>query len=131
MWCEDCNEVRYAWGTEPPTACPVDAGHSIDENSIVVVERGGDTIESIHWKLGWHMQQIVSAGFSRPNDLLVYDGWLNSFNSAVNGWDNEKVAQDMARYDIIVLGDGLQSPSHGDWRPSPANTECGARTATR
>ena len=48
-------------------------------------------------------------------DVLFYYGWLNAFNSAVNGWDNEKVAQDLARYDIIVLGNGLQDSGHGDY----------------
>lgn len=48
-------------------------------------------------------------------NLLVYYGWMNSFNSGTNGWDNEKVAQDMARYDLIVLGDGLAQSGHGDY----------------
>jgi len=55
----------------------------------------------------------------RPNDLLIYYGWLNSFNSSVNSWTNEKVAQDMARYNIIVLGNGLANSGHGDY----SNTE--------
>ena len=55
----------------------------------------------------------------RPFDLLIYYGWLNSYNSATNQWNNEKVAQDMARYDLIVLGDGIQNPTHGDY----SNTE--------
>jgi hypothetical protein len=48
-------------------------------------------------------------------DVLIYYGWLNSFNSAQNCWDNEKVAQDLAKYDILVFGDGLQNPSHSDY----------------
>lgn len=51
----------------------------------------------------------------RPDDMLIYYGWLNSFNSASNSWDNEKVAQDLAKYDVIVLGDGIQSSGHGDY----------------
>lgn len=54
----------------------------------------------------------------RTQDILIYYGWPNSFNSANNGWDNEKVAQDMAKYDLIVLGDGVQDPSHGDYANS-------------
>jgi len=54
-----------------------------------------------------------------PDNILVYYGWLNSFNSATNGWNNELVAQDLAKYNILVLGDGLQDPSHGDY----ANTK--------
>jgi len=55
----------------------------------------------------------------RPHDMLIYYGWLNSYNSDVNGWNNEKVAQDMARYNIIVIGDGIQDSGHGDY----ANTQ--------
>src|SRR5207249_2405087 len=50
---------------------------------------------------------------------MVYYGWLNSFNSATNGWNNENVAQDLKDYDILVLGDGIQDPAHGDF----ANTQ--------
>lgn len=51
---------------------------------------------------------------NRSKDLLVYYGWPNAFNSATNGWDNNKVVKDMAKYDLIVFGDGLQDPGHGD-----------------
>lgn len=51
-------------------------------------------------------------------NLLIYYGWLNSFNSATNGWDNEKVAQELAQYDILVFGDGIASSSHGDYSNS-------------
>ena len=55
----------------------------------------------------------------KPSNLLIYYGWLNSFNSAQNSWTNEKVAQDLARYGLLVFGDGVQTPSHGDY----ANTQ--------
>jgi hypothetical protein len=44
---------------------------------------------------------------------------MNSFNFGVNGWDNEKVAQDMCKYEIIVLGAGIENPAHPDY----ANTQ--------
>lgn len=47
--------------------------------------------------------------------MLIYYGWLNSFNSAVNGWDNEKVAQDMSNYSILIFGNGIADPTHGDY----------------
>jgi hypothetical protein len=50
-----------------------------------------------------------------PKDLLVYYGYLNSFNSAVNGWNNELVAQDLAHYSVCVFGDGVANPSHPDY----------------
>jgi hypothetical protein len=52
---------------------------------------------------------------ARPDDLLIYYGWLNSFNSATNAWNNEKVAQELAKYNMLVLGDGIQNPAHGDF----------------
>jgi hypothetical protein len=48
-------------------------------------------------------------------DMLIYYGWLNAFNSAENQWDNEKVANDLAKYNILVFGDGLENPPHGDY----------------
>jgi len=76
-------------------------------------------LETIHGKLGWHEQQVYESLYRYPKDLLIYYGWLNSFNSAQNAWTNEKVAQDMAKYSLIVLGDGIEDPSHGDY----ANTQ--------
>ena len=52
-------------------------------------------------------------------NLLIYYGWLNSFNSATNAWTNEKVAQELAKYDVLVLGDGIADSAHGDY----ANTK--------
>jgi len=76
-------------------------------------------IETIHGKLGWHEQMVLKAMYRAPKDLLIYYGWINSFNSAQNGWSNEKVAQDMAKYGMIIFGDGVEDPSHGDY----ANTQ--------
>lgn len=56
----------------------------------------------------------------KPLKLLVYYGWLNAFNSAVNGWDNDKVAMEMARYNLLVFGSGLADPSHGDFANTSA-----------
>jgi len=53
------------------------------------------------------------------NNLLIYYGWLNAFNSAHNQWNNEKVSLELSRYNLLVLGNGLQDPNHGDY----ANTE--------
>jgi len=72
-------------------------------------------LNTIHTKNGWHNQEIKAAGTRAPKDILFYYGWVNSFNSGVNAWNNEKVAQDMARYDVIVLGDGIQDPGHSDY----------------
>jgi len=55
---------------------------------------------------------------SKPSNLLIYYGYPNSFNSAANQWNNELVAQEMACYDLIVLGSGVQDPTHGDYNNS-------------
>lgn len=72
-------------------------------------------MESMHGKIGWHNRELIQAAYKRPQDLLIYYGWINSFNSAQNGWNNELVAQDMAKYGLVVLGDGVQDPAHGDF----------------
>jgi hypothetical protein len=56
-----------------------------------------------------------TGGWSKPADVLVYYGWVSSFNYHVNLWSNEAVSQDMEKYDIIVLGNGVADPSHGDY----------------
>jgi len=73
-----------------------------------------NNLETIHGKLGYHNQQVLQALYARPKDLLIYYGWTNSFNSGANGWDNWKVALDMSRYELIVLGEGIEDDGHGD-----------------
>ena len=48
-------------------------------------------------------------------DLLIYYGYPSSFNSDVNGWDTEKVARDMAQYNIIIFGNGVAAIGHTDY----------------
>ena len=74
-----------------------------------------DNMDAIHGVTGWHNQQVHQALHDQPDDMLIYYGWLNSFNSAEHGWNNEKVAQEMAKYRVLVFGDGIQNPSHGDY----------------
>jgi len=76
-------------------------------------------LEEIHDKLGWHRLEVTEARYSRPKDVLFYYGYPNSFNSGVNGWNNENVAQDMAKYNMVVLGNGVADPTHPDF----ANTQ--------
>lgn len=85
------------------------------ENAISNLQTKVTNLENIHGKGGWHQQQITQSLYKKPQDLLIYYGWLNSFNYEINGWNNEKVAQDMSKYGLIVLGDGVQDPSHGDY----------------
>lgn len=83
----------------------------------ILVDHAGRilNLEVIHGKLGWHQYQVTQATYARPKDLLVYYGYPNSFNSGTNQWSNEKVAQDMAKYGLIILGDGVENPSHPDY----------------
>ena len=48
-------------------------------------------------------------------NMLIYYGWLNSYDSGNNSWNNEKVAQALAKFDILVFGDGLAASTHGDY----------------
>ncbi|MFC1453553.1 hypothetical protein ACFLQL_00045 [Verrucomicrobiota bacterium] len=61
------------------------------------------------------LETVKTEGYTRPIDVLFYYGWLNSFNSAIHSWNNEKVAQDLARYEILVFGDGIADTNHGDY----------------
>lgn len=74
-------------------------------------------LEVIHGKTGWHNQQIKENSYRKPENLLIYYGYPNSFNSTMtpNSWDNEKVSQDMARYSLIILGDGVADSGHPDY----------------
>jgi hypothetical protein len=73
------------------------------------------TTENIHSKLGWHNQEVQQGKWNRPKDMLIYYGWLSGFNYDVNAWNLEKVSQDIAKYRLVLLGSGLQDPSHGDY----------------
>jgi hypothetical protein len=49
-------------------------------------------------------------------NVLVYYGYLNSFNSGSNSWNNDSVCADIGgKYDMCVFGDGVQDPSHADY----------------
>jgi len=86
-----------------------------DEGSVEELTARVANLENIHAKNGWHNQQVIQSLYEGPEELLIYYGWPSSFNYPTNAWTNEKVAQDMAKYDLIVLGDGIQSSSHGDY----------------
>lgn len=90
-----------------------ESGKLVESNNRIAI------LENIHGKTGWHARNIVQNTYLRPSDLLIYYGWLNSFNYGVNAWSNEKVAQDMAKHNLIVMGDGIQDSGHGDY----ANTQ--------
>jgi hypothetical protein len=76
-----------------------------------------ENVELIHSKIGWHEAEVQQALYYRPRDLLVYYGWPSAFNTLGS---NEAVAKEMARYGLIVLGAGLQDPTHGDYANSSA-----------
>jgi hypothetical protein len=61
----------------------------------------------------------IFTGGQYMDRLIIYYGWLNAFNSATNMNDNNLVALDFANYGLMVFGDGLQDPAHGDY----ANTQ--------
>lgn len=58
---------------------------------------------------------MKGAVMKKPEDMLVYYGYLNSYNSATLGWNNESVALELSKLKILVLGDGLEDPTHPDY----------------
>lgn len=69
----------------------------------------------MHEKTGWHRIELMQARYTKPKALLIYYGYLNSFNYGVNSWNNELVAQSMARYNLLVFGSSIvryESGSH-------------------
>ncbi len=87
-----------------------------------LLQQRADDISAINTALGangWYTKRIKSWVYPSPLDLLIYYGWLNSFNYSENSWNNEKIAQDMSSYNYIVFGNGIAAPTHGDY----ANTQ--------
>lgn len=88
----------------------------LGENGYLVSHAGRIlNLENIYLKHSWHNVEIIKSKYIRPLDLLIYYGYPNSFNSGTNGWNNELVSQDMAKYGLVVLGDGVQDPGHADY----------------
>ncbi len=82
-----------------------------------IVERIGE-YDIIHGLTGWHQQQITEARYSKPESLLIYYGYLNAFNSDTNtnnNWDNQLVAKEFSKYNILVFGNTVASPVHPDY----------------
>ena len=45
IWCQTEAAYVYVWAESEPTLCPTDSGHTIDADSIAIVERTGDAQE--------------------------------------------------------------------------------------
>jgi len=93
-------------------------GHEPILGASGILQQHADDINAVTTamsKNGWYTQYIKNWTYPSPMDLLIYYGWLNSFNYGTNSWNNEKVAQDMAKYNYLIFGDGIQTPSHGDY----------------
>lgn len=59
---------------------------------------------------------FASPAMGAMDDLLVFYGYLNSFNSSVNAWNNDAVVTDIgSKYQIAVFGDGVADPNHPDY----------------
>lgn len=66
------------------------------------------------------MSLSTAAQANLQKNLLIYYGWPSGFNSHIvqANWNtaisNPLVAADLARYDLVILADGLEDPNHGD-----------------
>lgn len=47
-------------------------------------------------------------------NILFYYGYPSAFNYDENGWDIDKVVDDIDQYDVVVFGGGLEDPNHPD-----------------
>ncbi len=56
------------------------------------------------------VRELMSTGLT-PQSLLIYYGWPSAFNGDSS---LSQVASDMGKYSYVVLGAGLESPSHPD-----------------
>lgn len=61
-----------------------------------------------------------------PQAMLVFYGWPSTINGA--GGNVKQAATEFARYDIVVLGGGLESPEHTDHRNTKAIIAAAAKT---
>lgn len=75
----------------------------------------GDNAHFLDGEGNWNTPPVSVAEDYRPKNILFYYGYLNSFNSGTNSWNNELVAQDMSQYNMIVFGNGVQDPAHPDY----------------
>jgi len=106
----DVNNPVYVEGFQPILGA---------SGTIVDLQTRVSNVENIHGDTGWHQRQIDKGIFEKPKSLLIYYAWLNPFNYTEHSWNNELVAQDMAKYSIVIIGDGLQDTGHADY----ANTQ--------
>jgi hypothetical protein len=59
---------------------------------------------------------MFSFSANAMDDLLIYYGWLNSYNSATNSFNNDNVVASIgSNYEKVVLGAGLANPIHPDY----------------
>jgi hypothetical protein len=92
-------------------------GDADTENPLYVAGHKG-TVQNtqymvdIHEKLGWHNQQIVEARKKRPDDMMIFYAGLSQFKDLGN---NEFIAQELAKYGILVLAGGIADPTHWDY----------------
>lgn len=86
-----------------------DSANPLDDGTVGVLPALG--------KGGWINDWIKQGCYRRPSDLLIYYGWPSAFNALGS---NEAVAQAMAKYGLIVLGNGLENPAHGDYANTSA-----------
>jgi len=48
----------------------------------------------------------------------IYYAYLNSHNYDVHAWNNDDVITDLNKYDILVIGDGIEKATHPDYANS-------------
>lgn len=59
-------------------------------------------------------ESIDSYTLKNIDSLGIYYGWLSSFNSSDNSWDQNNIAADIGQYDLFVIGGGIEETTHDD-----------------
>jgi hypothetical protein len=76
LYCEDCEGNQSVWGEEVPTTCPVNTAHTIDPNSIVILEYLPKDIQNF--------KQIDTDKLDPTEARTVEEGFIVDIQAGVN-----------------------------------------------
>jgi hypothetical protein len=97
VWCETDGKHEFVWGESPPTKCPSNTAHSIDENKTIVVDKREESLITIREEnvpTGGHYQArfcrlVVPSG--TPGELTILDlSFPHPISLLAAEWTNEE-----------------------------------------
>lgn len=105
IYCETEAQWKYTWGTTPPTTCPTNTAHTVNLNSVAIVDSVSDTDVTIKGPTdGRFMVECFEANIpaGNPGDVTVHDF---PFNEEFLMWTVDFNAVDNMlgdRFDMII-----------------------------